>query len=229
MFLGVGQLPATVEFSPGLTVIYGASETGKSYIEKSVDYTLGASELKPIPEDEGYSRILLRLRVDDGRALKRSRGPADSTIAVFNCDLRQLTTAPADATLSYKHSSTSQRNIYRYLLKVLGIDGLTILRNSRGEVRRSVRRHHSRSGCSGAMRHRAAGVRTRRTSSRGPQTGRAWWSTAARQTASTPVDDHVIPRGQLPGFRVERPSCNQRKTGRRAGTGIVMVHTRDDS
>jgi hypothetical protein len=26
---------------------------------------LGASELKPIPEDEGYSRILLRLRVDD--------------------------------------------------------------------------------------------------------------------------------------------------------------------
>ncbi|MGX4694422.1 hypothetical protein [Streptomyces sp. JNUCC 63] len=134
-FLGVGKPPATVEFSPGLTVIYGASETGKSYIEKSVDYMLGASELKPIPEDKGYSRILLGLRVDDGRVLTLSRGLADSTIDVFNRDLRQLTTAPADATLGFKHSSTSQRNISRYLLKMLGIDGLKILRNSRGEVR----------------------------------------------------------------------------------------------
>ncbi len=66
-FLGVGKPPATVEFSPGLTVIYGASERGKSYVEKSVDYMLGASELKPIPEDKGYSRILLGLRADDGR------------------------------------------------------------------------------------------------------------------------------------------------------------------
>ncbi|MGV9844820.1 hypothetical protein ACWDUB_22350 [Streptomyces fungicidicus] len=134
-FLGVGKPPATVEFSPGLTVIYGASERGKSYVEKSVDYMLGASELKPIPEDKGYSRILLGLRADDGRVLTLSRGLADSTIDVFNSDLRQLTTAPADATLSFKHSPTSQRNISRYLLKVLGIDGLKILRNSRGEVR----------------------------------------------------------------------------------------------
>ncbi|MER5996090.1 hypothetical protein [Streptomyces viridosporus] len=134
-FLGVGKPPATVEFSPGLTVIYGASETGKSYVEKSVDYMLGASTLKPIPEDEGYSRILLGLRVDDGRVMTLSRGLADSNIDVFHRDLRDLTTAPADATLNFKHSPSSQRNISRYLLKALGIDGLKILRNSRGEVR----------------------------------------------------------------------------------------------
>lgn len=134
-FLGVAKPPATVEFSPGLTVIYGASETGKSYIEKSVDYLLGASELKPIPEGKGYSRILLGLRVDNGSVLTLSRGLADSTVDVFKGDLRQLTTAPADATLAFKHSSTSQRNISRYLLNVLGIDGLKILRNARGAVR----------------------------------------------------------------------------------------------
>ncbi|MGW2353648.1 hypothetical protein [Actinacidiphila glaucinigra] len=134
-FLGVGKPSAAVEFSPNLTVIYGASETGKSYVEKAVDYMLGASVLKPIPEDEGYSRILLGLRVDDGRVLTLSRGLADSTIEVFHQDLRELTTAPADAKLNFKHSSTSQRNISRYLLKILEIDGLKILRNSRGEVR----------------------------------------------------------------------------------------------
>ncbi|MEV5492651.1 hypothetical protein AB0L47_32565 [Streptomyces bobili] len=59
-FLGAGKPPATVEFSPGLTVIY-ASERGRSYVEKSVDYMLGASELKPTAQDNGYSRILLGL------------------------------------------------------------------------------------------------------------------------------------------------------------------------
>ncbi|MGW3304586.1 hypothetical protein [Streptomyces rubiginosohelvolus] len=72
-FLGMDKLPAAVEFSPGLTVIYGASDTGKSYVEEAVDYMLGASELKSIPEDDGYTRILLGLRVSDGRSLTLSR------------------------------------------------------------------------------------------------------------------------------------------------------------
>jgi hypothetical protein len=134
-FLGMGKTPATVEFDTGLTVVYGGSDTGKSYIEKSVDYMLGASELKPIRESKGYSRILLGLRVDDGKVLTLSRGLADNTIDVFNHDVRTPTARPADATLSFKHSPTSQRNISRYLLKTLGIDGLKILRNSLGKVR----------------------------------------------------------------------------------------------
>jgi hypothetical protein len=134
-FLGMGKTPATVEFDPGLTVVYGASDTGKSYIEKSVDYMLGASELKPIPESEGYSRILLGLRVDDGRVMTLSRGLEDSTIDVFNHDVRTLTAGPADATLNFRHNPKSQTNISRYLLKTLGIDGLKVLRNSLGKVR----------------------------------------------------------------------------------------------
>jgi hypothetical protein len=104
-FLGVGKPPATVEFSPDLTVVYGASETGKSYVEKSVDYMLGASVLKAIPENKGYSRILLGMQVDDGRVMTLSRGLADATIDVFNRDLRELTTAPADATLGFAQLS----------------------------------------------------------------------------------------------------------------------------
>ncbi|WUH88701.1 hypothetical protein OG900_38775 [Streptomyces sp. NBC_00433] len=134
-FLGMGKTPAAVEFDPGLTVVYGGSDTGKSYIEKSVDYMLGAGELKPIPESKGYSRILLGLRVDDGRVMTLSRGLEDSTIDVYNHDVRTLTAGPADATLSFKHNPNSQGNISRYLLKTLGIDGLKILRNSLGKVR----------------------------------------------------------------------------------------------
>ncbi|CAL9328085.1 hypothetical protein [Streptomyces sp. enrichment culture] len=133
-FLGMGKSPASVEFSPGLTVIYGASDTGKSYIEESVDYMLGASELKSIPEDEGYSSILLGLRVDDGRTLTLSRALGSDTIEVFPGDLRDFPTQPAEATLKYKHHPKSKNNISRYLLTVMGIDGRRILQNSRGDV-----------------------------------------------------------------------------------------------
>jgi predicted nuclease with TOPRIM domain len=133
-FLSVGKPPAAVEFSSGLTVIYGASDTGKSYIEESVDYMLGASELKSIPEDEGYSSILLGLRVDDGRTLTLCRALGSDIIEVFSGDLRDFPTQPVEATLKYKHHPKSKSNISRYLLTVMGIDGRRILQNSRGDV-----------------------------------------------------------------------------------------------
>ncbi|MFE4654750.1 hypothetical protein [Streptomyces sp. NPDC056707] len=133
-FLGLGKPPAAVEFNPGLTVIYGASDTGKSYVEEAIDYMLGASELKSIPEDDGYTRILLGLRVSDGRTLTLSRAVGGDTIEVFNHDLRSAPSEPADETLNYKHNPKSKKNISRYLLTVLGIDGRRILQNSRGDV-----------------------------------------------------------------------------------------------
>ncbi|GAA2504762.1 hypothetical protein [Streptomyces gobitricini] len=133
-FLGMDRPSAAVEFSPGLTVIYGASDTGKSYVEEAVDYMLGASELKSIPEDDGYTRILLGLQVSDGRSLTLSRAIGGDTIEVFNHDLREMPTETADETLKSKHNAKSKKNISRYLLTVLGIDGQRILQSGRGNV-----------------------------------------------------------------------------------------------
>ncbi|MEV5566913.1 hypothetical protein AB0L54_29250 [Streptomyces sp. NPDC052196] len=133
-FLGMDKPPAAVEFSPGLTVIYGASDTGKSYVEEAVDYMLGASELKSIPEDDGYTRILLGLRVSDGRSLTLSRAVGGDTIEVFNHDLREMPSEPAAETLKSKHNAKSKKNISRYLLTVLRIDGQRILQSGRGNV-----------------------------------------------------------------------------------------------
>ncbi|WP_327389048.1 hypothetical protein [Streptomyces sp. NBC_01207] len=133
-FLGMDKPPAAVEFSPGLTVIYGASDTGKSYVEEAVDYMLGASELKSVPEDAGYTRILLGLRVSDCRSLTLSRAVGGDTIEVFNRDLRDVPTEQADETLGYQHNAKSKKNISRYLLTVLGIDGRRVLQNSGGKA-----------------------------------------------------------------------------------------------
>jgi predicted nuclease with TOPRIM domain len=134
-FLGPGKAPATVEFSTGLTVIYGASDTGKSFIVEAVDYMLGASTLKTIQEAEGYTRILLGLRLENGQIVTLVRAPGDNNVGVFNRDLRDLTSEPPDKTLSFKHNPKSERNLSRFLLGILGADGRKILRNARHELR----------------------------------------------------------------------------------------------
>ena len=52
---GPDREPAEVNLTPGLNVIWGASETGKSYIFSCIDFMLGCSEPpKAIKESRGY-------------------------------------------------------------------------------------------------------------------------------------------------------------------------------
>ena len=61
-FLGPGKAPADLSLAPGLNVICGASETGKSFIVESIDFMLGKeSPVRDIPERDGYDRIRLAI------------------------------------------------------------------------------------------------------------------------------------------------------------------------
>ena len=59
-FLGPDKNPASVEFKPGLNVICGASETGKSFIVDSIDFMLGGSAIpRDVEERIGYDKVRL--------------------------------------------------------------------------------------------------------------------------------------------------------------------------
>ena len=65
---------AQVSFEPGLNVIWGASETGKSFIFACIDFMLGRSEPpKKIAELRGYTTGWLALTERDGNKQPRSR------------------------------------------------------------------------------------------------------------------------------------------------------------
>ncbi|MFM9632831.1 hypothetical protein [Streptomyces galilaeus] len=132
-FVGRGKTPAAVEFGPRLTVIYGASDTSKSFIVEAIDYMLGASSLKEIQEADGYTRILLGLRLADGQIVTLSRTPDDNQVDIHSGDVRTLTTAPPVRTLNVRHSATSENNLSRLLLMLIGADGRSLLKNQRGD------------------------------------------------------------------------------------------------
>jgi hypothetical protein len=134
-FAGNGKQTAQVVFDPRLTVIYGASDTGKSFVTESIDYMLGARKLSMIPEAEGYTQILLGIQFADGQVITLMRGVNSARVNVFDQDLRGLVYRAADLVLSAQHSSRSSKNLSRYLLERIGLDGALLSTNDTGATK----------------------------------------------------------------------------------------------
>lgn len=115
-YAGSAKPLAQVVFGPELTVIYGASDTGKSFIVDSIEYMLGGTDLTLVPEAEGYSQILLGLHMPDGSPLTLVRRPGSNAVQAHYADLRSLVTRPADRQLTAVHRARSTRSVSAFLL-----------------------------------------------------------------------------------------------------------------
>ncbi|MGW1766113.1 hypothetical protein ACWCQL_18815 [Streptomyces sp. NPDC002073] len=125
---------ATVDFDPSLTVVYGASDTGKSFIAESIEYMLGGSKLDFVSEADGYSQILLGLELG-GEPYTLLRVPNSGTVHVHAADLREAVTRPADLTVTATHTARSKNSLSQFLLRGLGWDDLCIRTNDNGATR----------------------------------------------------------------------------------------------
>jgi len=131
--LGPNREPATVEFHAGLNVIHGASDTGKSFLLSAIDFMLGSgSELKDIPERNGYDRMLLGVEFDDDSRYTFERATDGGGFKVYE----GLLSRPSGkgTHLAAKHSPKSEKNISRFILSRLGIDS-KVIRESKARIR----------------------------------------------------------------------------------------------
>ncbi|WP_181696829.1 AAA family ATPase [Nocardia sp. GTS18] len=133
-FTGTNAAPASVDFSPQVTVIHGPSDTGKSFIVDAIDFVFGAKELKEIPEREGYSRVLLGLELGNGEQITLARSVEGGGVSVYRADIRVEPSTPADETLAAKHSAANTKNISRFLLDQVGLDEKQVRKNARNET-----------------------------------------------------------------------------------------------
>lgn len=111
-----------ISFNSGVNVICGASDTGKSFLAEAVDFMLGGSDLKEIPEREGYSAINLGLSSTEGESWTFERA-----ISGGDFILRQ-----GDATEKLRQSHAHERvdNVSGFLLAKIGLLGKRILKSS---------------------------------------------------------------------------------------------------
>lgn len=133
-FTGTNVPPASVDFSPHVTVIHGPSDTGKSFIVDAIDFVLGAKELKEIPERDGYSRVLLGLELPTGDRITLARSVDGGGVALYRSDVRTEPSGPPDEALSWKHSASSTANVSRFLLEQVGLDEKRVRKNAQNET-----------------------------------------------------------------------------------------------
>lgn len=135
-FFGPQKTPATVTLGPGLNVIYGASNTGKSFIVEAIDFMLGGKPpLRDIPERVGYDLVLLGLETLDGGSFTLWRSMDGGGFRLYD----GLHQTPPAADIPYKqldeqHSDRNDANLSAFLLGLCGLDGKRVRRNSRNET-----------------------------------------------------------------------------------------------
>lgn len=135
-FFGPQKPPATVAFGPGLNVLYGASNAGKSFIVESIDFMLGGGQaLRDIPERVGYDRVMLGLETLTGEQFTILRSIEGGGFRLYT-GLHQ--SPPVDdvesKVLDERHSDRSDANLSAFLLGLCGLAGKRLRKNSRGEL-----------------------------------------------------------------------------------------------
>lgn len=119
---------AEFTFTSGLNILWGSSDTGKTFLVQAIDFMLGAGDpLEDIPERSGYDRVLLGLTIGDkdytihgsinGGAFRRFDG--------LLLDLPE--DQKAGKVLSAIHSSKNLDNLSNWLLQEAGLEGKEIL------------------------------------------------------------------------------------------------------
>ena len=135
-FFGPQKPPAVVTFGPGLNVVYGASNAGKSFIVEAIDFMLGGGQaLRDIPERVGYDRVVLGLETLAGETFTILRSIDGGGFRLYQ-GLHE--TPPTDdvesRVLDERHSDRNDANLSAFLLGLCGLAGKRLRKNARGEL-----------------------------------------------------------------------------------------------
>ncbi len=126
---GPGVANAELLFTRGLNVIAGPSDTGKTFIAQCIDFVMGGSALKEIPEAAQYTSVLLEIESQDAAriyVLERSLRGGDILLS---------TQGEVNRVLAAKHQANKPDTVSRFLLELSGLDGKKVRINQQGKTR----------------------------------------------------------------------------------------------
>lgn len=134
--VGKSVTPATIEFGDRLTVIHGASDTGKSHIFDLLSYAFGLAKAIELPDEaKGYQYVHLGLRTVEGSIVTLVRDFDGGRIGLVEEDLRELMTEGPPDYLAPKHVSKDPRSVSRYLLSLTDLDESVVRTSQYNETR----------------------------------------------------------------------------------------------
>lgn len=128
-FTGSDIEPAEIGFDKGLNIIYGASNTGKSFASKAILFMLGVS--KSLPEIEqitAYESVWLGLTLPDNRDVTLYRATQGGHFRLYQGLLKKADINDG-LVLRQQHDSKRTDTVSHLLLDAMKVAGKTIVRD----------------------------------------------------------------------------------------------------
>ena len=121
-YLGPNKPAVQVDLKPGLNIICGSSETGKSFIVETIDFMLGGgSELRQLPERAGYDRAVMQITLSNDQKFTFQRS-LDGGGFLWRVGLHDQL-EKTDEVLKPTHNSDRDDNLSQRILSLLGWGG----------------------------------------------------------------------------------------------------------
>ena len=142
-FTGAARETAELGFVPGVNVIWGASNAGKSFTVKALDYMFGAgTPLPEIRERQGYEACWLELDLPKSGRVTLYRSLAGGGFRLFEGELEaaQAGDIAGGRQLAGLHAPKAE-SLSSFLLAELGVSDKRIAQNQNGKTSSLTFRH----------------------------------------------------------------------------------------
>ena len=134
---GKNDLKSKIEFKRGINVVFGPTNTGKSYIIDCMDYMLGGREApEKIEEVMGYENIFLEIESNSGAIYTLERSLSGGSFNKYDGAIDEIKNVLPEK-LAQKHTK-NPNNISSFLLTLAGFKETEIFvkRNKNNELQR---------------------------------------------------------------------------------------------
>ncbi|MBF4990222.1 hypothetical protein [Methylophilus sp. QUAN] len=132
-FTGQNVEIAFLEFESGLNLVYGASNTGKSFTLKVIDFMLGGT--KPLPEFKernGYEKIWFSFTFSNGEIFTLSRSINGGGFELHDGIVTNISLIKAPQILGATQNTKATLSLSQFLLERLGFSGKKLAKNVTG-------------------------------------------------------------------------------------------------
>ena len=134
-FLGAKVDTAFIGFDQSLSVVCGASDTGKSFLVEAIDFLLGGKELREIPELDGYDKARITIESSEKGLWTFERSIEGGNYRIFEGNIETATNPKESGTIKMKHAADQEDNISGWLLGAINMLSKYIRKNANGVCR----------------------------------------------------------------------------------------------
>lgn len=132
---GAGRSDAELDFSAGLNLLTGFSNTGKTYVVECIDYALGASEPpRSLHEARGYDHVLLEIVAGSAAHTIIRTFPSTDTAVIADSSIADWDGVSGEEVKVKVNPKSDARTLSRWLVERSGFDPKTpVIKNARGQ------------------------------------------------------------------------------------------------